>query len=58
MKWISKDPPIYVFLDDCWLNERTNEILWPCMRLQAYVISLGERLYFFTKKTRIMKARD
>lgn len=58
MKWISKEPPIYVFKDDCWFNERTNETLWPCLRLQAWVTNLGEPLYFFTKKTRIMKSMD
>lgn len=58
MKWISKDPPIYVFLDDCWWNERTDETFWPCVRLQAWVTTLGEPIYQWTKKTRIMKHRD
>jgi len=57
MKWISKDPPIYVFLDDCWWNERTGETFWPCVRQQAWVNYLGEPIYQWTKKTRLMKLR-
>jgi hypothetical protein len=58
MKWISKDPPFYVFLDDHWYNERIGETFYPCTKLNAWVDVEGNSKFEFTKKTKIMKHRD
>lgn len=59
MQWVSKEPPIYVWLGDTWYNEKENLV---------YVSDLGRGFWHhfenaedhnpkiipFTKKTRIM----
>lgn len=51
-RWISKDPPIYIWWGDVWFNERDKREYMPCKERQAWVC--GDDVMPFTKKTKIM----
>lgn len=61
MKWISNgDPPIYVWLGDCWFNQKdkliyfadTQRRFWYCFK---HEVTLDPEVIPFPKKARIMK---
>ena len=56
MEWISKDPPIYIFIGDTWLRETDKSIFESNIEKGIWVCENGE-MFPFTKKTKIMKSR-
>lgn len=55
-QWVSKDPPIYVFIDDCWMRETDKKIFYSDLEKQCWKSEDGE-IIPWTKRTRIMKTR-
>jgi hypothetical protein len=51
MKWISKDPPLYVWEGDIWYNERNKKCYDVNIKENAWV-NLDEKIPF-PKKTKI-----
>jgi hypothetical protein len=51
-RWVSKDPPIYVWYNDIWFNERDGREYVACIDRQAWVC--GDTIIPFTKKARFM----
>jgi len=54
MKWISKDPPIYVWPRDTWYNERDGFEYYADIDKAIWEHPLRPEAIPFTKKTRIL----
>jgi hypothetical protein len=57
MKWIGKEPPLYIFLDDIWERESDRKQFKPDTNKKGWVAEDGEAVYW-AKKARIMKWRE
>mgnify|MGYP001262304282 CR=1 FL=1 len=55
MKWISKDPPIYVWKDDLWYNEKDKLVYSANITKQAWI---ADTAIPFPKKTRVMTTKE
>ncbi len=55
MEWISKTPPIYVYGEDTWRNEKDNKTYKPDLANNRWVTDDGE--IFFPNKTKVMNGQ-
>jgi hypothetical protein len=56
MKWIAseKNPPIYVWWGDEWYNETDKRVYYANKSKMAWVSSIDEKMFHFTKKTKLL----
>lgn len=52
MYWVAKDPPIYVWKNDQWYNERNGLVYDADLKRQVWVN--GENLIPFPKKVKVL----
>lgn len=56
--WYSKDPPIYIFEGDIWINEKTKDIYFMSPSKHSFIPENKELEKIpFTKKTRILSLK-
>lgn len=57
-RWFSNnDPPIYIWKDDEWYNQKDKTIYIVDLKNQRWISDCGSQ-FPFTKKTRLMDKKD
>lgn len=44
MKWVSKHPPVYIYLDDEWERESDHKLFKPHPQKRAWLADDGEKI--------------
>ena len=53
MKWISKDPPLYVWKDDLWEREIDHKIFYPGIKSKFWFVPKEKDEVPFPEKTKV-----
>lgn len=54
MKWVSKNAPMYVYLDDYWERETDRKAFKPDKKLKGWVADDGEIVHW-SPKTKVIE---